>query len=256
MVLYNFDKLSSVLDKFNYPPAKSGGGFQLIKGVDFKRAFENGKIHFEDDGIYLEFQGKKHKGYMFIQHAFITYNGGPVRLPVFHTMKCETIQEFLDSGRFNQRFEFSNSTTNNLIDRQTGVGYNDQNLRICSFCNQISLDNIGTTEDFYNALDKEELKEEVVEVDINGYVKGWDRLSEKYKEGKEYTCEVCSLTPKNNMHKRWWHTHHVDGVKINNHLDNLQCLCISCHSQVDARHAENFRRKSNSLALEAFNSEY
>ena len=54
---------------------------------------------------------------MFIQEAYITYNGGPVKFPKFHLLKLE-FQRFI-RWAIKQRYEWSNSDENNLVDKQT-----------------------------------------------------------------------------------------------------------------------------------------
>lgn len=255
-MLYDFKQLGNKLDQLGFPQIQGGSGFQIIKGIDFEVAYKSGSISFEDDGIYLEYEGKKYRGYMFIQEAYITYNGGPAKFPKFHLLKCRTIQEFISSGRFKQRYEWSNSDVNNLIDKQTGTKYNDTKLEVCSYCKSDYFDEIGDTEDFFDSLDKSELEEDNIEVDIFGYVRGKEKISKDYRKRQNYTCESCSLEPKNNLHKRWWHTHHADGDKTNNTLQNLKCLCLLCHSNVDTRHRENFKKGAMPSQIEFFKKDY
>ena len=101
-MLYNFKNLDNKLNQLGFPKIQGGSGFQIIRGINFEEAYKSGSISFEDDGIYLEYEGKKYRGYMFIQEAFITYNGGPEKFPKFHLLKCRTIQEFID--RFNRNW--------------------------------------------------------------------------------------------------------------------------------------------------------
>ncbi len=255
-MLYAFEMLDKALDQLGYPKIQGGSGFQVIKGVDFEKAYKSGSISFEDDGIYLQYEEKRYRGYMFIQEAYITYNGGPVRFPKFHLLKCKTIQEFISSGRFKQRYEWSNSDVNNLIDKQTRVRYNDIRLSLCSYCRSEFFDDIKDTKDFFDSLDKTELEDESIEVDIFGYVSGKERISKNYRRMKEYTCEKCSVRPKSNLDKRWWHTHHLDGDKTNNSMINLRCYCVLCHANVDARHLKNFARGAMSKQIEKFKKKY
>ena len=80
-MIYLFDKLGKKLDQLGFPKVQGGSGFKVIKGVDFEEAYKSGSISFEDDGIMLEYEGKKYTGYMFIQEAYITYNGGLLSFP-------------------------------------------------------------------------------------------------------------------------------------------------------------------------------
>lgn len=47
---------------------------------------------------------------------------------------------------------------------------------------------------------------------------------------KEFKCEICNLTEWQNK-KIPIHLHHIDGDRLNNLIDNLQILCVNCHSQ-------------------------
>tara|TARA_B100000963_G_C22586939_1_gene653559 strand:- start:737 stop:1540 length:804 start_codon:yes stop_codon:yes gene_type:complete len=255
-MLYKFEHLDQKLDALGYPKIEFGSGFRIIRGVDFEEAYKSGSISFEDDGIYLEYKGKKHRGYMFIQEAFITYKGRGEKFPKFHLRRCQTINEFISSGRFKQRYEWSNSNVNNLTDKQSKKKYKDVQLDICHFCKKDIYDEIYDTQDFFDSLDKDEIKENKIEVDIFGYTKDKAKVSKDYRERKNYTCEKCGVKPKSKLHKRWWHTHHVDTNKANNKLENLKCLCILCHSNVDQRHIENFSKKSMLKQIDFFNSEY
>lgn len=255
-MLYQFEILEKKLDEWGFPSLKSGSGFQIIKGIDFEEAYKSGSISFEEDGIYLEYDGKKYRGYMFIQEAYITYNGGPAKFPKFHLLKCRTIQEFINSGRFKQRYEWSNSDVNNLIDKQTRTKYNDIKLEVCAYCKADFFDEIDDTKDFFDSLDKSELEEDNIEVDIFGYVRGKEKISKAYREKKNYTCESCKIVPNETIHRRYWHTHHKDGDKKNNKESNLQCLCILCHCYKDLRHEENFDKNRMKIELNTFTDLY
>ena len=255
-MLYDFNSLDKKLDELGFPEIESESGFRLIKGVDFEEAYKSGSIEFEDDGIYLEYQGKKYRGYMFIQEAYITYNGARENFPKFHLLKCQKIQEFIEAGMFRQRYEWSNSDVNDLIDVQTQIEYKDIKLNVCSFCRSNYLGQVADTKDFFDSLDKKQLEEENVKVDIFGYVPERQKISRAYRQRKGYVCERCSVKPLSSLHKHWWHTHHVDGIKTNNNIENLKCYCIDCHSQVDERHRQNFSSGSRLIQRKRFIKEY
>lgn len=263
MSIYQFDKLSTFLDSLGFPKIGVEGGFKLIKGIDFKEAYEAGSISFENNGIYLEYNGSKYRGYMFISHAYVTYNNQPAKFPRFHLLKCEVIQKFIDSGKFNSRYGWSNADKNDIIDKQSGILYKDEILGLCSKCKQSLLENdnlfekgsgenITDTDEFHRLLDKSEIAQEGIQVGILGYVKGKERISKQYRNKMKYTCEKCGIKPKTRMHNRFWHTHHINGDKTINTEDNLQCLCIKCHANVDQRHKENFSTGSMKIELENF----
>ena len=80
-----------------------------ISGVDFEEVINRSIV--ADDGIYLEYD--KIRGYMFIQEAYITYNGGPA-IPNDDLR----VQQFnIYSGRFKQRYEWSNPDITRLTSK-------------------------------------------------------------------------------------------------------------------------------------------
>ena len=87
------------------------------------------------------------------------------------------------------------------------------------------------------------------------YTQNWNRISTQIKTKKEYRCESCGFKAPDNYHKKFIHTHHINGDKQNNTMDNLKVLCIKCHSDVDIYHkriksSENYREFVSKYNLE------
>lgn len=256
--LYSFEKLHQFLDDRNYPKV-STDGFQVIK-TDFSKAFREGKISFEEDGIYLEYQGKKWRGYMFMgeQIGKNAFRGNYSvekydDYPRFHLKKCSVIANFIDKGIFHHFYIWANDRYTDVIDRDTEELHTDVVLKLCSRCKNLMKDDIeNTTLEFYESLDKESIfKEEIVQTDIFGYTLYWQSISNAYKRKQNYTCEQCGIQVEK-KDRRFIHTHHKNGDKLNNSESNLECLCILCHSQVDKNHTE----KTNPRDLEIFLERY
>ncbi|MDD3773602.1 MAG: hypothetical protein PHC38_13240 [Weeksellaceae bacterium] len=251
-MLYEFDILDKKMDEWGFPKLQSGSGFKIIR-TDFEEAYKAGNIRFGDDGIYLEHEGKEYRGYMFIKEPWITqYNS----YPKFHLTRCKTIDEFIRSGRFKIRYEWSNSNVNDLIDKTTRQIYKDEVLGYCYNCKQKIFDEIEDTEDFFETLDTEEIEETSHEVDIFGYDRNWQKISREYRKKMDFTCEECGIKIENRADQRFLHTHHKNGDKANNRLSNLQCLCVLCHSHENERHEENFDKNRMRKEIKTFVTKY
>lgn len=240
------------MDSAGYPKIDMESGYQVIR-QDFALAFQRGQISFESEGIFLEYEGKKHRGYMYLKDYQIDRYG---TRPKFHTHKCEKIQEFIEAGTFRQRYEWSNSKTNTIIDTTSRREYPNEVLSVCSFCKNLILREIGTTAEFAEILKALNPPPLEIEVDVNGYVKGWERESRIIREKADYQCSKCRIKIDRPVHRDWIQVHHLNGNKTDNSLENLDCLCICCHSKVDQRHVENFSKGPNAIALQKFHVVY
>lgn len=226
-MLYKFEELSKKLDELGYPSIVPNTGFRLLKGIDFENAFKNKTISFENDGIYLNYEDKKYRGYMFIKEPHLSKYDG--HRPKFHLTKCKTISDFMNNGTFKVRYEWANSEVIDLIDKSTRKEYKDEVLDLCSNCKKNIDTRIKTTKDFYNSLDKDRSVDENIEVDIFGDVKGKKNISKNYRSKKGFVCENCGIKSKNKMHNRYWYIYHKDGNKVNTKETNLECLCVLCY---------------------------
>jgi 5-methylcytosine-specific restriction endonuclease McrA len=254
-MLYKFQNLRKRLDDLGFPTIDGGTPYKAIR-EDFESAYKKGSVTFEPDGIMLDHNGKKYKGYMYIREAYVTFNGGPEKFPKFHLVKCSVIQEFIDKGKFDQRYEWSNHQMNDITDKQTKKIYNDKVLNLCSKCRRAIEDSIETTDDFYQTLDIRAREETTLEIDIFGYTRDWPSVSRAYRKKVGYTCESCSLHIENKFDQRYLHTHHKNGDKTINDEANLECLCVLCHSYKDATHEKNFEKKRMKSELMVFVNKY
>ena len=251
--LYDFKNLKEFLKKKGIS-VNEGTGYQIIRTNVGKSEIENKEISFDDFGIYyVDKQGLKHQGYMYQDSYKVSAYG----LPRFHVLKCKTIQEFLDRGLWGKYYRFSTAKTNDIIERSNvSMVYKEASLSLCGYCRKVliemQLEESETTEDFFKMMggNEEEVPQDV-EIDMFGYVKGWIKISEKYRASQEYSCEKCGIILIG-LNKRFLEVHHINGNKLDNRETNLQCLCIHCHSEIDEHHIENYKSRANRTRLEAF----
>ena len=253
--LYKFGNLDAKLTEWGFPAISGKSGFQSIR-VDFnaqkfQQAVREGKIRFGEDGIYLTYEGREWKGYMYMPTYLVSKYKS---MPRFHLTKCEKIQE-LFSGGHGHLYKWSNNKLNDIKDRETLEVYKNQKLQLCSHC-RATIVGIMNTEDFFDTLETDDSENTSVEIDIFGYDKNWQKISRAYRKRNDYTCESCGIKPKNNFDKRFWQTHHRNGDKTNNNPSNLECLCVLCHSSKDNTHEENFDKPRMKREVDSFVKQY
>ncbi len=246
--LYSFGELHKFLDERGFPKVKQEP-FKIIK-EDFTKAYQDGKIKFTDDGIYYDDEKIERKGYMYMPTYRVKKYDSFSRI---HLVKCSVIQDFMDNGMFGAYYVFSNNKTNDITDRDTKEEYPYQVLNVCSKCKKELNNGVETSKDFFGTLDKKDIQKNEIKVDINGYTFDFPRISKEYRESKNYTCEECGKKPKTWYDNEYWHTHHINLDKTNNSPDNLKCLCIKCHSEVDKHHQKQFK---DSIYLKQFKKKY
>ncbi|MEC4050920.1 HNH endonuclease signature motif containing protein [Flavobacterium sp. SUN046] len=252
MKLYDFRNLSLKLDSLNYPEVKESR-FEIVR-KDFSEEEKKGNITFKEDGIYLLINGIEHKGYMYIKKADI----GRFGFPKFHITNCSVIVEQKSKGFFNGHYFWHNSNTVTIIDRNTNELKKDIKLSLCSRCQaQANIRDYINTQGFFDLLDIQvEQPEEIVELDIFGYVKDWQQISKKFRIKNEYTCNKCSIKISKKIDQRFIQVHHKNGDKKNNTEKNLQCLCILCHANSDKKHIANFQKKRSIHEINSFIEKY
>lgn len=254
-----FKRVKAILKKLGYH-VKKAETYRPIKPVDVSiEDIENGTIEITDDGIFFKASnGQRHSGFMYKRDYHLVKYGKPR----FHIRDCEVIQGFKRRGQFRAMHRWANEET--VPVRDMDDNYTDKNistLPLCSKCRAIleeqEREAYKDNKDFVV-----ELKSVAfpgtgdTDVDVLGYTRDWQTISNKYRVKHLYTCERCGISITNPFDYDYMHCHHKDGNKINNREDNLECLCIECHSKVDNIHKERFSRGANQAQLQEFLRKY
>lgn len=162
----------------------------------------------------------------------------------FHVAYCKRLKEMYDDNR-SKRYV----ATNNLSGEFVIKGKNDKerkaNLQVCKKC----LEELNYLNYCY-AIDRDRIvKEFHIPIffetygscfpfprgrragDREDYTSKWEEVSWSYRESQNFTCEDCGVNLSQRNHHKLLHTHHINGVKSDNSEDNLQALCVDCHSR-------------------------
>ncbi|MCR5347507.1 MAG: HNH endonuclease [Fretibacterium sp.] len=189
------------------------------------------------------------------------------QLPKFHFMDCSTVKSKYKEGRID-RYVITNRTSGLFKMFVSEEWYSRENtevekrLKVCKKClkewdsygykgyrrltgetakNQ-AVDDFNIEEFF--ATCKTQFKnlpsrsDQSILLSKDDYVENWSAISTFYRENKHWRCEKCGV----DLHDyhRYLQVHHRNGVKQDNSPDNLEALCVLCHSQAPAHgHMQN-----------------
>lgn len=260
--IYKFDGLKKKLESMGYVIGKAES-YRPVKNVDVDINDLKNNMEFTDDGIFLidSTDGSRQQIFLYKRDYHLELYGKPR----FHICKCETIQEFINRGRFKSDYRRANTET--VMVRDMDDGYIDKKvsaLPLCQYCAKMiagissNINSVDFVELLKSANDAvaDDAKQQDLEVDIFGYTKDWENISEKYRESRSFRCEKCGITINEPFDRQYMHVHHKNGNKSDNREANLQCLCIKCHSEVDEKHKYNFSKGANKVMLEDFKRKY
>lgn len=256
--IYDFQALKDTLEENGIYVEHAEGyipvtpGDVIFHGTDGNVFFENEN---GEEGIYIkDGRGITHQVFMYKRDYHLSKYGKPR----YHICKCETIQEFIDRGAF-EHYKYANTDVVPVLDMDNY--YEEEqvsDLQLCAYCAQM-LEQRYTRgmmlEEFVDILreagDATD-QEEDVDVDIFGYVKNWQKISQAYRFYKNYTCEECGFEASTPLTRRFMQVHHIDGNKLNNKKENFKCLCNRCHAEQDDLHRRNFAIGDQQVLLQSF----
>ncbi len=207
-------------------------------------------MRLEHDG-YTEYQ----PGYLYLSEYYLESHGRPRA----HITHCDKLVQI---GR--ERYTWSSSQSVSITDRDKVwsykrnrmFGYEDEDeefrpvkvqldyLPICKICKREILSRHETTKELLNDQSYFRIYEEKHTYLVSdGYSFNWTFLSRKFRESKNFTCEKCGFSPDPKVpeEKACVHVHHRNGNKLDNRINNLECLCAVCHAEVDANHAAKIK---------------
>ena len=171
-------------------------------------------------------------------------------LPRFHLANCITLVEMKNTGRF-ERYVVSDREDGYFYVRMGGGTLLQKKLPVCQNCldklswNGFSRDSMSSSyrltlvnnfsiKEFFtkfpHSLHKNVPLHTGTSAPINEYPTNWVEISSELRRQLGYVCQSCNLVVGETF-KKFLHVHHVNGVRMDCRVENLKCLCISCHSE-------------------------
>lgn len=255
--IFDFAPLKAFLEKRGYTVGNRTA-YEPFTPEDVNAAdITNGTMSFRSDGIFvIGSDGQERQVFLYKKDYHLERYGKPR----FHICKCSVIDEFISIGRFKQHYVRANSEPVPVIDLDDGHKLKEINgLPLCGYCKKtLRQVNVANSTKFVELLQSvnNQVQQEDVEVDIFGYTRNWETISRAYREIHNYTCEQCGLQITDDYDRQYIHVHHIDGNKLNNNENNLQCLCLYCHTHVDDHHFQRLTTGANKYTYDDFIKKY
>ncbi len=253
----NFDVLNEAVKKMGAKPIvfETNSRFKHTKIDELLGTTSGQKIDIndievnEDGGGLFEYQGRQ--VLLFIPNHNPRYKSiyevldDSMKGNRFHISNCSTLEKMKRTNRYNKYHVTRNLSGKFKIYNEGNESHTvDAMLHVCKNCleklnyrnykNENSQNrskifnefNIGEFFETYSTL-FDYLPNINVEKHSTGYTNDWSKVSRKYRDSKNYTCETCNTSFIKN--KSLLHTHHINGNKGDNSLENLKAVCIDCH---------------------------
>lgn len=260
--IHQFDGLKNLLRRKGYLVEKATG-YRVVENKDVDLNDLRNNIEFTPEGIFLKDSNEGSRQQIFLYKLkYHLYENGK---PRFHIRKCETIQSFINSGRF--KVEYRRANTHTVMVKDMDDGNKEKNiddLPLCKNCLRMALNAPDvharmTSSEFVKILEQAEDApgvNKVVEVNNSGFTRDWSDVKLAYLESKEYRCEKCGVQISDPFDYPFMDVHHKDGDRTNNKKSNLRCLCIECHSTINSEHRKQFDTGAKKLMIEEFREKY
>jgi len=194
------------------------------------------------------------KGEQLVVHIYETYKekeyvfNAPENNVRFHLKDCKTIKKMKEKNRFETRYIGTNNTDGKFRVRvnSDNLQNNEEietNLRVCKNClsdlnyNKYSNNrhkvwdsfNLEEFFDHYKTYFKEKPKYTGENIPKNDYPENWQEISRSFRLKKGWNCKDCGLNLE--RHQNLLHVHHINHAKFDCCQENLEAVCIDCHSK-------------------------
>ncbi|UMO87473.1 hypothetical protein HP572_19600 [Pectobacterium sp. PL64] len=173
-------------------------------------------------------------------------------LPKYHLANCRKLKEMWGNNK-SGRYVVATRSDGLFIIKSRNIDKTEwvtreEKLNVCKCClDELNWKNYSKKyrdrENIYSTFDLKEFfsvypnsattyhaEHNDITAPINDYSKDFNIISKQYRESVKWRCEMCDINLERRDLNKFLHVHHRDGQKNNNNKNNLQALCIECHS--------------------------
>ena len=214
--------------------------FQLSVGLEI--SISSPDLNRTEDGFF--YKGRRVLVYIrdqYPKHADKGYK--------FHICVCTAIRRMDKAGRISRYVVTTNTSGTFRVNLIESYRHTEKeiDMKVCKYClsqlsykrysyNKVQVYENFSIEDFfqsYGSFIGTPPSQNEFEPDVNVYPPDWRKLSRRYRDLVDWTCEECTINLEESGRK-FLDVHHIDSNKANNSESNLEALCIKCHSEKPA----------------------
>lgn len=165
-----------------------------------------------------------------------------------HVANCKTLEQMVQQNRFNRYVGTNRINGTFIIEGPQGVT-GEASLVVCRNCLELlnyknsrqsaeirrkNAIEFSFAEFFKTYSSIFPFQPKTMDDQTVVYTRDWREISDAVRQKANYQCSDCGVSLKD--HKNLCHVHHINGVKSDNTLSNLQVLCLDCHRKVHGTH--------------------